>query len=614
MIRSQFRPITYYLCLLFGAHGNLGNAQVIVSPSTFSTAGGRAGSNTFSVIGAVEYPLQSGQSGNGRYSLFGGFFFELNSPPAISNSISSQVWTLGASPFTRDLAAPPPVFYDPDGDTLKFRANSSKTTVAIASTLGNVLSIVPVTAGETTITVTASDDKDDSTSTQFSFNVVQYASSYTLRDTIFFPSYSTPLEYASSDYRLIGLPGNSKRPVNEFLAGTNGVDWQVFWDNGQSSNFFVEFNGSTNFAFTLGRAFWIINKGPLIINTTVPTEPLNVQQEVKIPLHNGWNIITNPFDSAILWKNIQQANGGFNQPVYSYQVDGAGFVSSSSFKPYVGYYFFKPMGIDFLTIPYRLIYSTPGDAEGREGILWSVRIGLSTDTFSDSAASFGIASESSNGLDPLDLRKPRALAGASEIAFHRPQWDADYSSFISDFRPLFEDDETWEFEVHATRLQKTRMTFSGVGRIPSRFAVFLIDEDNIKSVDLRQDSSYLFIPVNKRQRFQAVVGLKDKVKEKLAALALPQKFSLGPNYPNPFNPITIIRVELPIASSISLKVYNVRGEEIITIYEGNLAGGRHWFTWNGTKESKEVVASGLYFYRLKAEGGIILTGKMILLR
>lgn len=90
---------------------------------------------------------------------------------------------------------------------------------------------------------------------------------------------------------------------------------------------------------------------------------------------------------------------------------------------------------------------------------------------------------------------------------------------------------------------------------------------------------------------------------------IPGKFTLFQNYPNPFNPRTIINYELPVVSKVSLKVFNSLGKEIITLINGVQNGGMHKLEFNGSD-----LPSGIYFYTLYADGLIIDTKKLILLK
>jgi len=74
------------------------------------------------------------------------------------------------------------------------------------------------------------------------------------------------------------------------------------------------------------------------------------------------------------------------------------------------------------------------------------------------------------------------------------------------------------------------------------------------------------------------------------------------NYPNPFNPSTTISFELRQPSPAKLSIYNMKGQLVRTLVNGDLKAGKHSFVWNGTNESGNPVASGLYLYRLTSDG------------
>lgn len=81
----------------------------------------------------------------------------------------------------------------------------------------------------------------------------------------------------------------------------------------------------------------------------------------------------------------------------------------------------------------------------------------------------------------------------------------------------------------------------------------------------------------------------------------PTVFSLAQNYPNPFNPKTMIRFALPKDSWVKLEVYNILGQKVKTLVDEKLAAGVKEVEWDG-KDSKGLeVASGIYFYRIKAD-------------
>jgi hypothetical protein len=100
------------------------------------------------------------------------------------------------------------------------------------------------------------------------------------------------------------------------------------------------------------------------------------------------------------------------------------------------------------------------------------------------------------------------------------------------------------------------------------------------------------------------------------AVALPQAFVLNQNYPNPFNPSTHIRFELPKAAVVTLSVYNSLGQEVRRLVNGQKPAGYHTIVWNGKDQNGRPAPSGVYHYRLQAEGAsgasFVATKKMVL--
>ena len=95
-------------------------------------------------------------------------------------------------------------------------------------------------------------------------------------------------------------------------------------------------------------------------------------------------------------------------------------------------------------------------------------------------------------------------------------------------------------------------------------------------------------------------------------LALPERFELGANYPNPFNPSTLIPYQLPVPMRVRLEVFNLLGQRIATLVDGQQPAGFHTAAWDATDAAGRAVGAGVYLYRLSG-GGTKLTRRMLLL-
>jgi hypothetical protein len=95
---------------------------------------------------------------------------------------------------------------------------------------------------------------------------------------------------------------------------------------------------------------------------------------------------------------------------------------------------------------------------------------------------------------------------------------------------------------------------------------------------------------------------------------IPARFALYQNAPNPFNPETLIRYDVPAGGGpVSLRIYDVGGRLVRVLIDGTQAPGAKRILWNGRNDRGEAVATGVYFYRLNAPE-FEQTRKMLLLR
>lgn len=86
---------------------------------------------------------------------------------------------------------------------------------------------------------------------------------------------------------------------------------------------------------------------------------------------------------------------------------------------------------------------------------------------------------------------------------------------------------------------------------------------------------------------------------------IPQAVELLQNYPNPFNPSTMIRFGLPSENDVTLKIYNLMGQEVRTLFSGRMKAGQNEVLWDGRNAAGQQVSSGTYIYRLQVGQEII---------
>jgi hypothetical protein len=124
------------------------------------------------------------------------------------------------------------------------------------------------------------------------------------------------------------------------------------------------------------------------------------------------------------------------------------------------------------------------------------------------------------------------------------------------------------------------------------------------------ESEYLFedrhVAINVTYYYQVDAINQDEAPQTFGPITVkvapPNTFTLDQNFPNPFNPTTSVRYELPVSGQVQLMVYNLLGQAVVTLIDGPQQAGFHTVTWNGQNQSNQAVASGVYFYRIVVTG------------
>ena len=94
---------------------------------------------------------------------------------------------------------------------------------------------------------------------------------------------------------------------------------------------------------------------------------------------------------------------------------------------------------------------------------------------------------------------------------------------------------------------------------------------------------------------------------------LPTEFALHENYPNPFNPTTTLRFDIPEVSNMTLTIYNMLGQKVRFFKMNNIDAGYHTLQWNARNDNGDPVSTGLYIYQMHSKE-FVKTRKMIFLK
>jgi len=123
--------------------------------------------------------------------------------------------------------------------------------------------------------------------------------------------------------------------------------------------------------------------------------------------------------------------------------------------------------------------------------------------------------------------------------------------------------------------------------------------DGIDTVDVTGDNRVIYV---NRYEYLSTEGE-----------GVPVEFALHENYPNPFNPTTTLRFDLPDISDVTLTIYNMLGQRVRTFNMNDTPAGYHSIKWNATNDYGDPVGAGVYLYQLQTKD-FVKTRKMVLLK
>lgn len=123
----------------------------------------------------------------------------------------------------------------------------------------------------------------------------------------------------------------------------------------------------------------------------------------------------------------------------------------------------------------------------------------------------------------------------------------------------------------------------------------------IQNTQIPEDSYYTSIDPNMNKS-------NKKINPSYGAKNFPSEFSLMANYPNPFNPVTVIRYEVPVTSRVELAVFDLLGRKITTLVDGEVSAGRKEIHFDASN-----LTSGIYIYRIRAND-FVETRQMTLIK
>ena len=363
-----------------------------------------------------------------------------------------------------------------------------------------------------------------------------------------------------------------------------------------------------------GQAYWFkhIYENPVPFSSdsgmAIPLEPYTIE------LKTGWNMVGSPFAfpvevsadpnevSALYFFGDSTNRDGWS--LQEYRMD-----------PWAGYAVYTELDsatIELLPFP---IEDQENSTNRIAGEGWAIALSAESERYIDKSMVIGRHRNAKDVKDGMDIPLLPSVSKGLSVALSLDN-DTRFN-YSSDIRSTDEQNGVWSLSVYSSS-DPGPVEFSAVanGLIPPEISVAVLD---IQTRKIYQDVLVNPFTIDDRLKLgyelKFVAGDPAYVESMLLEILsqIPSEFALGQNYPNPFNPITRLDYLLPRRSDVSIRVYNMLGQEIITLLRQEQPYGKYSVTWNGLDKYGKQVASGVYFTELKSRN-IRRVTKMLLLK
>ena len=429
-----------------------------------------------------------------------------------------------------------------------------------------------------------------------------------------------PLGIPDEKWRLVSFPGQLE---NGTLTSKGLNEKHVFYSRDWESNeWFVPDT------LYLGEAYWFKHIYDKDIDFT-PGAGVSLPLEAyDMELFPGWNFIGNPFFISI---PIALDQGDFNGP-YSYGMDDKDGWSEvvSEMQPWGGYLIYnntdsvqtvelKPTSLveanldtAFSLNQNRQISKLPPRVSMNS---WRLRISADSENYFDHNNYIGRDFRSIEGLDRGDIYEPPMIDGHLAVGLS-PESDGGYYH-TTDIRSVNETNGVWDLRILAGKKDgPVDVQFHSVKETPENIVVALVD---LQSRTPYRDIMETGIVISEKSTvgydMKMVIGEEDFVNNEIQRIldGMPTQYSLGYNYPNPFNANTRLDYSLPVRSHVSIRLYNMLGQEVAVLVNEEQPYGNRYVVWDGLNNQGSAVASGVYLAEFRA-GSFLATRKMILMK
>ncbi len=427
-------------------------------------------------------------------------------------------------------------------------------------------------------------------------------------------------------WRLVSVPANPDNKsvsaiMGNELGSSGNTTWKIYGYTHNPDNQWQEV-----FNLEPGLSYWLYQQVGDNISFDAGAGSSNDMQSFTVTLQQGWNMISTPYPFRVSLPPELGTSDYYGPFTYSGSGDEvSGWQSVSQLAPWGGAIINNNSGSDqtitLSAIPPELSKDLLAKTSVIEPEGWLLDLAVVGSKYFDSLTTVGRLAGAADELDKFDSPEPPYIDGYVSLAMDRPDWSSETGipRFASDIRSLDGTDGVWNLDL-SVKDEQGPITLSReiLGDLPPDYRIILLDVLTRKVYDLLMNDTPVIIS-DYREEFpyhlKLVAGTASYVSQTTEQILaeLPAAFALEQNYPNPFNPSTTLRYSVTHPARVTLTVYNLLGQEIITLVDGWQDLGYYEVIWNGENQSGSPSASGVYFAVYTAEG-IRVTRKMVLMK
>lgn len=402
-------------------------------------------------------------------------------------------------------------------------------------------------------------------------------------------SYSFSDPYSLASYRIIGFPGLTNFPVSSIMTGTPGTNWTAFRDNGQTSNYMIAYDGTTDFTFKPGNAFWITSENTIFVNKTVSAVTASTSKTYPVTLNpGGWTLISNPFDSEVDWDDIRSVNGlAGNHKIWEWE---GYWENSDKLKPGRGYYFLAPSGISVLNIPdpganSAMVTSKSTREDEDTEVIFTLMSGVQP----RGSVRIGFTENGDEGWDSSDIPMPTGHFETSGMRLLIPNGSLQTREGWLDSRQTVGNGQTYQLLVK--NLTGNDLTLNAAIRgLPAETEIRMLDHLSLQHIDLKQNPQCL---IGSGTDIRTIlIGPAGYIREGI------KKFNAGHLIglnclPNPVKTTARLLFSITTRGLISISFFDLTGRQVVQFPEVLLEDGFHHLPFDGS-----LLGSGVYICRL----------------